>query len=218
MLPLNSEYRRWETIERLVYKIANQVYFNRVMAAHLQHRITLEDLVQEGALTWTVCMERYNPEDDKGAKFSTYLAQACWQNLNRAVDRVGNMKSGEQQTFTSLDDFAGPESDTELHELIPGTALDDGEAVVALAERLERARRRLSPMARLVYDWMYDPPEWILEEVEAARQQVALADAKGVGKSKHLPADFTLVARIVKRLWGLSDGRLRKIRTEIGDY
>jgi len=216
MLPKDSEFRRWESIERLIYKIANQVFFKRVMAAHLQHRVTLEDLVQEGALTWIVCMEQFDP--NAGAKFSTYLAQATYQNINRAVDRLGNQRSGETQVFASLDSPVSAESDTQMHELVEGQSLDDGEALCVIQERIERARRELSPLAALVYEWMYDPPEWVLEEVKAAREQVLHGCELGIIRSKYLPSDFDLVARIVNRLWGVDQSRLRKIRTELRGY
>ena len=215
-LPLDSKFRRWNSIERLIYKIANQVYYNRVLAAHLQHRISLEDLIQEGALTWMACMDKFDP--DAGAKFSTYLAQATYQNLNRAVDRMGNMRSGEKQQFSSLDAYAGPDSDTELHELIEGESLADGEAICVIHERIERARRELSPLARVMYEWMYDPPEWVEEEVRAAREQVLHGCKLGIIKNKYLPSDFDLVARIASRLWGVDQSRLRKVRTELRGY
>jgi hypothetical protein len=215
-LARDDKFRRWESIERLVYKIANQVFYNRVLAAHLQHRITLDDLVQEGALTWIICMEQFDP--DAGAKFSTYLAQATYQNLNRVVDRFGNRRSGESQSFTSLDAPATAESDTELHELIEGQTWDDGEAMCIVHERIERARKQLSPLAALMYEWMYDPPEWVVAEVKAAREQVLHGCELGIIKNKYLPSDFDLVARIVSRLWGVDHSRLRKIRTELRGY
>jgi len=215
-LARDDKFRRWESIERLVYKIANQVFYNRVLAAHLQHRISLDDLVQEGALTWMICMEQFDPE--AGAKFSTYLAQATYQNLNRFVDRFGNRRSGESQSFTSLDAPSGPDSETELHQFIEGDQWEDGEAMCIVHERIERARQELSPMAALMYEWMYDPPEWVLEEVKAAREQVLYAVEQGILTHKYLPSDFDLVGRIVNRLWGVDHSRLRKIRTELRGY
>ena len=176
----------------------------------------LEDLVQEGAMTWIACMDKFKP--DAGAKFSTYLAQATYQNLNRAVDRMGNQRSGETQHFSSLDGFVTAESDTPLHELIEGECWDDGEAVCIIHERVERARRELSPLARLVFDWMYDPPQWVLEEVRAAREQVLYGNSRGIVKQTFLPSDFDLIARILSRLWNIDNSRLRKIRTELRGY
>ena len=214
MLPADSEYRQWETIERLVYKIAGQVY-QRVLDGRLTSRISKSDLVQEGAATWLIVCEKYNP--NAGAAFSTYFTRALYTNLNRYVDKHGNIKHGQVCYHNSIDQEVIEDGSTG-QDLIadPHTPMPD--EVLEVAETLKRRMNSMSLPARLMYQWLLNPPEWLVEEIRATKafwdKRSGIIGAKKLGG----PQDLDVVATAFQRMWDLSDEQLKAVRREVMRY
>lgn len=212
MLPADSEFRQWESIERLIYKIANQVH-TRVKAAGLQSRIGLDDLVQEGATTWVLSMEKFKPEF--GFAFSTYLTRSVYTNLNRYVSKHGNIKGEQTYGYVSLNETIG-ESTSEMGDLMPDETTPSAGDLIDLQDTIERRMNSLSPITRQVYKWMINPPAWFIAECKAAKAFAKKAHAQGVSRSVAGPTEVVLIASLLRTVWGLDDRQVKRVRAELG--
>jgi len=214
MLPQGDKFREWKSIDRLIYKIAHKV-FTRVVAAQLAHRISVEDLIQEGAVAWVRACEKFDPQ--YGVKFSTYLHRAVLTNLNRYVDNNGNIKHGVQASMSSINQPVGSEegSTKTLEEVLDVGAMYEPETLIEMAEELEVKLEVLSPKAKMIYRLILAPPDWLREEFAAAKEQARLRRKMNIRPAGNSPPDIIVMSVIARVLWGIGDEEFKGIRTEI---
>lgn len=214
MLPKGDKFREWASIEKMVYKISHKVY-SRVLAAKLSHRISVEDLIQEGAVTWMHSCEKFDPE--YGTKFSTYLHRAILTNLNRYVDRNGNIKHGVQANMTSINQPVSNEDGATktLEEILDVGAMYEPETILEMEEDIEDRLGVLSPKAKIIYRLILSPPDWLREEFAASKEQARLRRVMNIRPAGNSPPDIIVMSVIARLLWDIGEEEFKGIRTEI---
>lgn len=214
MLAQGDKFREWKSIERLVFKISHKVY-TRVLAAQLSHRISVEDLIQEGAVAWMRSCEKYDPKF--GAKFTTYLHRAVLTNLNRYVDNNGNIKHGVQASMTSMDQPVSSEEGATktLEEVLDVGTVYQPDALIEMSESVDERLNVLSPKARIIYMLIIAPPDWLCEEFNASKEQARLRRNMNIRPAGNSPPDIIVISVIAKALWDIGDEEFKRIRTEI---
>lgn len=190
-------------------KCAIKVYNSRVMPLGFDSRLSVEDLVQQGSLTWLRSLETFDP--DVGVKFSTYLHRALLTNLGRYIEYQCNMKNGFVPRMQFLD---APLSDDEdggsLYEILQDTDTADATSILEANETVILLRRSLSPLAQAMFDLYIDPPEWLTQEYVATRAQARMQSRlEQSGRERRPPDELMVLGDILGRLWNLS-GNARK--------
>lgn len=214
MLPVDSEFRQWPSIEKLVCKIAHKVY-GRVMAAKLGHRISVEDLIQEGALTWMKSCDKFDPQFE--VKFTTYLHRAVLTNINRYVDNNGNIKHGVTALMSSISQPMGDEEGATktLEEVLNVGIIYEPDMIVEMQDSIDSKMDRLSDKAKLIYKLILAPPRWLREEFAAAKEQAKLRRQLNIRPAGNAPPDIIVLARLADVLWNIKEPEFKEIKTEI---
>ena len=214
MLPVNDKFRQWPSIEKMVCGIAHKVH-SRVMAARLGHRVSIEDLIQEGAMTWMQSCEKFDPKF--GVKFTTYLHRAVLTNLNRYVHNNGNIKHGVTAKMDSISQPIGSEEGTTktLEEVLNVSIVYEPDVLLEMQEDIESRMKSLSPKAQIIYQLMLSPPDWLREEFNAAKEQARLRREMDIRPAGNAPPDIIVIAEIAKAIWGIEDYEFKGIKTEL---
>lgn len=92
----------------LIYKLANKFYTDETSS------IDIEDLQQEGFIGIVMAAKKYDFNNKKKAKFSTYAVYWIYQKMNRYI----NQKNTNDET--SLNTSTGEDGDKELVDYIEG--------------------------------------------------------------------------------------------------
>lgn len=214
MLPVGDKFREWPSIEKMVCGIAHKVY-SRVMAAKLSHRISVEDLIQEGAVTWMQSCEKFDPQ--YGVKFTTYLHRAVLTNLNRYVHNNGNIKHGVSAMMDSINQPMGSEegSTKTLEEVLDMGVVYEPDVLLEMQEDVESRMESLSPKARIIYRLMLAPPDWLREEFDAAKEQARLRREMNIRPAGNAPPDIIVIAEIARVVWDIGNCEFKSIKTEL---
>lgn len=214
MLPEGDKFREWASIEKMVCKLAHKVYA-RVMAAQLWQRISVEDLIQEGAVTWMQSCEKFDPQ--YGVKFSTYLHRAVLTNLNRYVDNNGNIKHGVTARMSSINQpMSNEEGSTKtLEEVLDMGVVYEPDTLIEIGEDVDSRLEILSPKAKIIYMLILSPPDWLREEFAAAKEQARLRRVMNIRPAGNSPPDIIVMSVIAKVLWDIGDEEFKGIRREI---
>lgn len=198
MLPQDSEYNEWASIEAMVHMVAYKVH-SRVVAAGLGPRIALDDLVQEGAITWIKAKAQFDPS--KGAKFTTYLHNALWHNLNRYVNRQNHrfrsVSMDDEAVFTQL--AGGEEPDKQW----------------AAENAVQGKLKKLSPRGRLVLEWLISPPDWLVEEQQAMIEMGKEQVAAGYTQRAAVSQDLSLIMTVLEKVWGVNRQECQRLAREV---
>jgi len=206
MLPQDSEYRNWDSVERLVIKIANKVYA-RVQSAGLVTRISREDLVQEGALIWIKAIEGFDP--DYGVQFPTYLWNALQSSLHRYVTKHGNIKHGQTRYHDTINDDEMPIELQNTNEAL------DPEAVLMQEDLVAEKFGNLSPISQMVASWLITPPDWLQEEIAANEAYSKEMLRRQYRMRAPMVQDLPIIMRLLKTVWGFSGSKCRQITSEV---
>jgi len=214
MLVDDDKFRKWPSIEKMVCGIAHKV-FGRVMAARLEHRISIEDLIQEGAMTWMQSCEKFDPQ--YGVKFTTYLHRAVLTNLNRYVHNNGNIKHGVSARMDSINQpVSNEEGITKtLEEVLDIGAMYEPDVLLEMQEDVDARMESLSPKARIIYRLMLAPPDWLREEFDAAKEQAKLRREMNIRPAGNAPPDIIVIAEIARVIWGIGEYEFKSIKTEL---
>jgi len=214
MLPANDKFRKWPSIEKLVCGIAHKVY-SRVMAARLGHRVSVEDLIQEGAMTWMQSCEKFDPQ--YGVKFTTYLHRAVLTNLNRYVHNNGNIKHGVTAKMDSISQPMGNEEDSTktLEEVLDAGIVYEPDVLLEMQEDIDARMKSLSPKAEIIYRLMLSPPDWLREEFVAAKEQARLRREMKIRPAGNAPPDIIVIAEIARVIWDIGEYEFKSIKTEL---
>ena len=215
MLPADDEFRKWPSIQKMVYGLANKVH-GRVLASRLGHRMSIDDLVQEGALTWLQACERFDPQFE--VKFTTYLHRAVLTNLNRYVHNNGNIKHGVTARMDSMTQPLGDgdEGATKtLEEVINAGMVQEPDTILEMEQDIDSMLNNLSPKAKIIYGLIISPPKWLREEFRASKDQAKLRRDLNIRPAGNAPPDIIVIASIAKAVWGIDDAEFKGIRTEI---
>ncbi|MCK5643212.1 MAG: hypothetical protein KAJ19_20555 [Gammaproteobacteria bacterium] len=214
MLPDDDKFRKWPSIEKMVCGIAHKVH-GRVMAARLGHRVSVEDLIQEGAMTWMQSCEKFDPQ--YGVKFTTYLHRAVLTNLNRYVHNNGNIKHGVTAKMDSISQpISSEEGSTKtLEEVLDVGIVYGPDVLLEMQEDVDARMESLSPKARIIYRLMLAPPDWLREEFDAAKEQARLRRKMNIRPAGNAPPDIIVIAEIAKVVWDIEDYEFRSIKTEL---
>jgi len=214
MLVDDDKFRKWPSIEKMVCGIAHKV-FGRVMAARLEHRISIEDLIQEGAMTWMQSCEKFDPQ--YGVKFTTYLHRAVLTNLNRYVHNNGNIKHGVSARMDSINQpVSNEEGITKtLEEVLDIGAMYEPDVLLEMQEDVDARMESLSPKARIIYRLMLAPPDWLREEFDAAKEKAKLRREMNIRPAGNAPPNINVIAEIARVIWGIGEYEFKSIKTEL---
>ncbi|OAB55678.1 hypothetical protein AY600_02040 [Phormidium willei BDU 130791] len=186
---------QWCDYERLVKKEARKAY-TRLRASGCN--VELDDLVQEGAITFIKACEKYCAQASD-AKFSTYLARALQNNLRRWG------KYETRKVARSMDDEIG-ESGGTLHDLI-GTDETRPDSLVEQSRIAAARLKALSPLARRCVEMLDSPPPALIEEYRRVVQFERYAEEMGfaVKTSRlNLPFIYRALGLPTKTAWRVS--------------
>jgi len=212
MLPLDSKYRQWDSIEKLAYKFAHMVH-GRVIAARLGHRVQFEDLSQDAALTWMKACDSFDPE--YGVKFTTFLSRAIITNLNRLVDKNDYYQHGVTAFVSSIDQPAGHDDDGLLQEILDGNTVYQPDIMLEMQDAVSEKLDTLSGAAKIIYELILVPPDWLVEEFTATREQAKIRRSLGHRPGGQCPTDIVVMEDLARKIWNISVADFRGIRTEI---
>ena len=214
MLPAGDKFREWSSIEKMVHGLSHKVY-SRVMAAKLGPRLSVEDLVQEGAVTWLQSCEKFDPQ--YGVKFTTYLHRAILTNLNRYVHNNGNIKHGVSAIMDSINQPMGNEEGATktLEEVLDMGVVYEPDTLLEMQEDVESRMESLSPKARIIYRLMLAPPDWLREEFDAAKEQARLRREMNIRPAGNAPPDIIVIAEIARVVWDIGANEFKSIKTEL---
>jgi RNA polymerase sigma factor, sigma-70 family len=100
---------------RIIYKIANKYY-------GINRELELDDLVQEGILGLIEAAKRYDFNNEKKAKFTTYAVYYIDRYIYRAVNGNSTKEKGNNEFYHNCSSLNVPvgEEGTELGDLIEG--------------------------------------------------------------------------------------------------
>jgi len=215
MLPSDSKFREWESIDRLVKKIANNV-MRRVVDAGLSNRIDLDDLIQEGAVVYVNSMEKFNPE--LGFAFTTYMYRSLYTGLNRYVERNGYAKKSGVYMHLSIDAPIHQDGEADvpsMHESMPDESMPSAVNLLEVSDILDVKVKRLSPAAKQVLDWFINPPEWLVEELVASRALRSKKQEQGMNIFAEEYGLILVMERAMSNVWGISKASRAEIIREV---
>jgi RNA polymerase sigma factor (sigma-70 family) len=97
------------------------------------------------------------------------------------------------------------------------------EEIVETKQLMEQAMADLSPLASLILDWLRDPPEAMLAELESQRAHAAVAEEAGVSvrglddgiSLKNVRKFLTLMGEVTERELVLAEAELRRAVKQI---
>ena len=171
-----------------------------------------EDVFQEASMAFVTAARSYDPT--VGTKFSAYFSRAAFNQVRKAIGQMTGVKqldeaqrenlralkeenelraaSGEKQLSTysglrmvSISDLETEEGEN-LYDVIASDAATP-EEICSARQDWDEASKDLSPLARLMADWLRDPPEELLREVEGQRAHYELRKSGGQGRGQHIP-------------------------------
>jgi hypothetical protein len=142
------------------------------------------DLVQDLSVVFIRSFELFDPS--KG-KFSTYFIQASYHELNKIAREVeeerieNNVKSVEEMDARHVE-VVPSEVGTGSSYWLDGQmacSRDTPEQAVAGSMLIANVRRDLTPLARLMADWVIEPPAAVESELEARQAHMEVARSLG---------------------------------------
>lgn len=184
-----------------------------------------DDLFQEASVAFLIAARGFKPE--LGIKFSAYYTQVAFSQFRCSIGLMTGVKNlngaqREQIAARALDNERrgalaqaplpncrfglDPESlsskaaEDSTEDLLSCLASPDGtpEQIVEARQMVDNMVRSLSPLARLLVDWLSDPPEPLLQEVACQRAHADYCNEQG--RQARGWRDGVTVAVIVKFL------------------
>ena len=138
-------------------------------------RIGPGDVFQELCIAW--CKARDTWQSDLQVPFKAYLMRGMQLHINRWVD---NEIGFSHLTPMSLDDDTrSREGNGDLHAIIT-IAEGDPEAFCAGADAREYVLARLSARSRLFVELLENPPQFLVDALQAGKAKAAAAKARGL--------------------------------------
>lgn len=152
-----------------------------------------DDAFQEASLAFLTAQEGFDPE--AGYKFSAYYTMAAFSQFRKAIGVLSGVKNLNSVQKTAVQAIKDENEQRKAQGLAPLTeqfyglnamhfsALDmeDGEAfeqnlqsgfetpeeILMAKQSWQECENRLSPLARLMVEWLCEPPPALLRELEA---------------------------------------------------
>jgi len=158
----------------LVHHTSRRVH-NRILQSGVT--VDYDDVFQEASIIWLTCESKFDAS--LGFKFSTYFVQS----VNFSVFRGYQKKNDRFNAFTinmldDDDDFFEPEDSS-----LP---VDQDDEYVWAARLIDG----LSPFAEKMVKILLDPPQLILDSLEAMNHKAEYA--RGLGVDRRSPKELTL--------------------------
>jgi hypothetical protein len=161
----------------LVHKIAGPCY-RRALATGIA--IDYDDVVGELTLAFVKSWQKF--DESKGLKFSTYFTVAAHHQFNRFIEKqvAERMEHGVRsiEEINSWGSAGNTDGTLTMEDVLPCAALTPEQRVSA-QQQMEVLGRRLTPLTKLVLEWLLNPPPELSREVEAAVQHAVYSRAQG---------------------------------------
>lgn len=184
------------TLDQFYAENENLVHFTskkalkRLSACGLGERVEYEEIFGE---LREVFIKSFNQFDPERSKFSTYFVMACHNHVTNKIEKMYRIEI----RLDSLDELDGDrESGSTMDDMFNHNPMLEAE--VALASELNLMRQRLSPFARILFDYSVNPPEFILQEFHAQRAQCTLATSLGLKTSHATEISLQFIANCLK--------------------
>jgi DNA-directed RNA polymerase specialized sigma24 family protein len=190
----------------LLKKFAGQVT-KRLMA--MGSTTKYDDVLSECCIAW--CMARDSWESERGVPFVAFLVRGMRNHVNQFANKEIFHHNG---SHLDLDAPSDGFEDSEGHEFIADRDAEDPEDTVILADRREKALKRLSPRARQFVELLESPPKCLVEIVSAMAARREFAIERGIS-SPATPR--RVLPGLIFRFMGASRVEQTRISKEIED-
>lgn len=171
--------------------------------------VDYEDLFQELSV---VFIKSYEGFDESRGKFSTYFMWSSYNHVNKMAERH---ESSIDFHTRSVNEFAGEGEDAQdWAELIPDSAATPEEAIET-KQLCERMVSSMSPLAQMIVDATFNPPDFIERELEAAQAHALLSRSQGVQKRAARDVTIGMVCGLFEAA-GIDRRAILDARREIG--
>lgn len=171
--------------------------------------LTYDDMFQEASYAFVVAANGFNP--DMGLKFSAYYTQVAFSMFRKAVGQMTGVKNLNATQRQEIENQAaenerraalalppvdnnvygirttnfselGSNDDGEGIDAVLDSGVMTPEEIVEFRQEVKHCLSKLSPVAQLIVEWLQDPPQQLLDEINS---QMAYADKmEELGKGK----------------------------------
>lgn len=197
----------------LIHKVARGC-FARLQAIGVA--LDYDDVFQELSLTFVKAWRQF--DSNKGYQFSTYFVVGARHEFNRFVAKaVAERVEHGVRSLEEMNDWADGDGSLTIEETISGGDLDQVERLLVI-ERMEQLSKSLSPLSKLVLEWLVTPPAELEREVVAGVRHAHLSRAThGVMRRARTDVSIGSILAFIKMIdpAAVSNDEVVKTRKEL---
>jgi len=197
----------YEANKGLIHKFCGQA-MRRV--AHAGISLDYTDLYQSACEAFLRCYAGYNPEL---GKFSTYFWRAAQHNINALVGPLAEerLKHGT----VSVEEMSSHDGEELSMEEVLLKDITDPESVAAVHEYLAFLDEKLSPLAKLILNWLVEPPEDLMDAFDRQAAHAAFARSIGIARRAATDLSVTSIGDYMVTVHGLNKRDVKRALEEI---
>ena len=203
----------FEANKGLVYKVS-MAAMRRISQSGIA--VDFNDIYQVASEAFIRCYQGYDPTS--GFQFSTYF----WKSAMNAVNAAFSPLIRERMEYgtVSVEEMTANASRGEDDEVSMADVVlkdtTDPQSLVAIREFLADVDARLSPLAKLILNWLIDPPDDLLEAIESQTAHAIYARSLGfVRRAPTLNLRPRAIGSYLIDIHGVDRGKVRLALEEI---
>ena len=184
---------------RIIYKIANK--YNGV-----NRELDIDDLVQEGTIGFIEAAKRYDFNNEKKAKFTTYAVYYIDRYINRSVNGNSSKEKGNNEFYHNCSSLNVPvgEEGIELGDLIEGLDyeyenIEEKIFLNNLRKELDNVMKQYNTLEQrevLKFRYGWNAKEMKLEEI---------GDILGITSSKVKSIEYNALRKLRNSIWAINN-------------
>jgi RNA polymerase sigma factor (sigma-70 family) len=148
--------------------------FARLTAARVG--IDYEDVFQEMSMVFLKAYQGF--DESRGFKFSTYFYMAAYNRLNAwATDMIDERVKHGVVSIDELNEAAGEDISLSESLFVDDTTPED---YVRAVQLLTHIKNKLSPLAGLILEWSIEPPQEVMQQIQAAQVNADYGRSRGL--------------------------------------